>query len=99
MALTVATIRQQEEQDMKGWETNRDLFLDKEENVVEAGDPEAAFLLAREGRMIPQELMDRYDVKKTKPNRRKPKAEKEAEEKPKAEEKGKDKSVEKKADK
>lgn len=70
---------------MKGWEANRDLYLDKEGGVVEAGDPAAAFLLARAGRVIPEAQMKQYGVKKKAPPKSKPKAT--------------DKSVKKEADK
>ena len=57
----------------KGWVANRDLYLDKDqEKVVEAGDSAAAFLLAREGKLIPEASMEAYNVKKTKS--KKPKA-------------------------
>ena len=76
MALGVRYLKDDEkEQAMKGWETNRDLYLDKEGGVVEAGDPAAAFLLARKGRVIPEAQMNQYDVKKKAPAKSKPKAE------------------------
>ncbi len=76
MALGVRYLKDDEkEQAMKGWETNRDLYLDKEGGVVEAGDPAAAFLLARKGRIIPEAQMQQYDVKKKPPAKAKPKAE------------------------
>lgn len=67
MALEVKTLKDQEEQMSKGWIANRDLFLDKDGNVVEAGDPKSAFLLARKGRLIPEASMKAHKVKKTRP--------------------------------
>ncbi len=76
MALDVKNLRdEKEKENMKGWETNRDLYLDKEGGVVEAGDPAAAFLLARKGRIIPEAQMQQYGVKKKPPAKAKPKAE------------------------
>ncbi len=76
MALGVRYLKDDEkEQAMKGWETNRDLYLDKDGGVVEAGDLNAAFLLARKGRVIPEAQMKQYDVKKKAPAKAKPKAE------------------------
>lgn len=89
MALGVKTLKDEKEKAMKGWEANRDLYLDKEGNVVEAGDPYAAFLLARAGRVIPEAQMNQYGVKKKAPGKAKAKAEDKAE----------DKAVRKKGDK
>ena len=76
MALDVKNLQdEKEKENMKGWETNRDLYLDKEGNVVESGDPSAAFLLARKGRVIPEAQMKQYGVKKKPPPKSKPKAE------------------------
>ncbi len=76
MALDVETLQdEKEKENMKGWETNRDLYLDKDGGVVEAGDPSAAFLLARAGRVIPEAQMKQYGVKKKPSSKAKPKAE------------------------
>ena len=70
MALTIELL-DDEENDMatKNWTADRDLFLDAtRENVVEAGDPAAAFLLCREGRVVKGPLVVRYKLKnKAKP--------------------------------
>ena len=86
---------------MKGWEANRDLYLDKDGKVVEDGDPDAAFLLGRKGRVIPEVQMEQYGVKKKAPAEvdRTPEEPEEVEAKPKAKPKAKDKAVKKKGDK
>jgi len=48
----------------KNWKADRDLYLDaSKENVVEAGDPAAAFLLCRAGRIVKGALVVRYKLK------------------------------------
>ena len=82
---------------MKGWEANRDLYLDKDGKVVEGGDPDATFLLARKGRVISEVQMEQYGVKKKAPAKveaGKPK-EAESKSKPKAEDKAKAKKGDK----
>lgn len=79
MALTVTTLAEQKEAHMPKWKANRDLYTDKDGMQVEAGDPKAAFLLAREGRELTEAQMKQHKVKKKKPGR--PKAEKKAEDK------------------
>jgi hypothetical protein len=52
---------------VKGIEADRDLYLDATQTkVVEEGDTEAAFLLARKGKIIPEELADRLGLNGTK---------------------------------
>ena len=103
MPLSNTTIRQQKEKDMKGWEANRDLYLDKDGKVVEDGDPDTAFLLARKGRVIPDVQMEQYGVKKKAPTEVDRTPEQVEEKEPKAESKAKpkakDKAVKKKGDK
>ena len=83
---------------MKGWEANRDLYLDKDGKVVEDGDPDAAFLLGRKGRVISDAQMEQYGVKKKAPAEvdRTPE---QVEAESKAKDKAKDKAVKKKGDK
>lgn len=93
MALGVKYLKDDEkEKQMKGWTADRDLYLDKEGNVVEAGDPHAAFLLARAGRVIPEAQMEQYGVKKKAPAKAKAEAKAKASAEDKAVKKGADKS-------
>ena len=88
---------------MPKWKANRDLFTDKDGMQVEAGDPEAAFLLAREGRELTENQMEVHKVKKTRPKAEaKETVEEVPEEKPpkaKAKKKGEDKAVKSSEDK
>ncbi len=79
MALKIELL-DDEENDMatNNWTADRDLYLDaSRERAVEAGDPAAAFLLCREGRVVKAALVEWYKLK-NKPKRKpkKPSADK-----------------------
>jgi hypothetical protein len=67
MGLTVTTLADKKEASMPKWKANRDLFTDGDGVQVEAGDPSAAFLLARKGRELTEAQMKEHKVKKKKP--------------------------------
>ena len=79
MALTIELL-DDEENDMAtmNWVADRDLYLNaSREKAVEAGNPAAAFLLCREGRVVNGALVVRYNLKdKPKRKPRKPPADK-----------------------
>jgi len=92
VALQVTYIEKKEHMATKNWEADRDLYLDATKTeVVEAGDPAAAFLLCRKGRIVKGALVVQYKLK----NKSKPKAAP----KPKAKKKAADKAVKKGEDK
>jgi hypothetical protein len=74
MGLKVTKLEDKKEDSVAKWKANRDLFTDKEGNQVEAGDPSAAFLLARKGRELTDDQMKTHKVKKKKPAAKKTKA-------------------------
>ena len=88
MALKVTYETKDEPMATKNWIADRDLYLNADQTeVVEAGEPGAAFLLCREGRVVKGALVVRYKLKN------KPKS------KPKATKKSADKAVKKGDDK
>lgn len=44
------------------WEADRDLYLDGDGNVVEDGDPTAAFLLCRAGRLVDADTVAKHGL-------------------------------------
>ena len=79
MALKIELLDDKEKDMATGnWTADRDLYLDaSREHAVEAGNPKAAFLLCREGRVVKAELVARYKLKdKPKRKPRKPSADK-----------------------
>ncbi len=66
MGLKVETIRDRKEaiEMAKAWTADRDLFLDaRQENVVEAGDDGAAYLLCRAGQKVRPDLVAQYKLR------------------------------------
>ena len=74
MGLKITTLADEKEAHMPKWKANRDLYTDKEGQAVEAGDPKAAFLLAREGRELTEAQVKQHGVNKKKPVKKKAEA-------------------------
>jgi hypothetical protein len=86
MALKVTYEEKEEPMATNNWKADRDLYLDATKSkAVEAGDPAAAFLLTRAGRVVKGELVVRYKLKN------KPRAKAQAKSADKAVKKGEDK--------
>ena len=98
MALKVHLLDDEETEEMatKNWLADRDLYLDATKtHVVEAGEPGAAFLLCRRGRVVKGPTVVKYKLK----DRAKAKQKQPAKAKPKAKAKASDKAVKKGEDK
>ena len=78
MALKIELLDDEEKDMATNWTADRDLYLDaSRERAVEAGNPKAAFLLCREGRVVKAALVEQYKLKdKPKRKPRKPSADK-----------------------